>query len=62
MSGDFSFSIVATSLAYMTIPKEKRKRKITRDKKINYNIYIKCPGPTPELLSVLTDIWKLISL
>ena len=40
ISGNFSFSFVSTSLAYITIPKKKRKTEIYDIKKTNYNI---CP-------------------
>ena len=33
-SVNFSFSFVSASLAYITIPKNERKSKITRDKKL----------------------------
>ena len=36
--GNFSFSFVSTSLAYITIPKNKRKTEISDIKKTNYNI------------------------
>ena len=35
------FLLFQLHLAYITIPKNKRKTKITGDKKFNYNIYIK---------------------
>ena len=40
ISGNFYFSFDSTSLTYISIPKNKRKTKITWDKKINYNIYL----------------------
>ena len=39
---NFCFSFVSSSLAYITIPKYKRKTKINGKKKINCNIYIMC--------------------
>ena len=43
ISGNFSFSFVSTSLAYINIPKNKRKTKITWDKKLTTTYTCTCP-------------------
>ena len=49
ISGDFSFSFVSTSLAYITIPKSKRKKKLPEIKNLLqqdfYKVYIVISAP-----------------
>ena len=60
ISGYFYFSFVSTSLAYITIPKNRRKRKIAWDKKLS-TTYLQNERYISEgkrYLSDLTSSWS----